>query len=80
VSNFKIPLEDFSMVKMLEDRSVRIDIKYSSHGSDVHYPPLHQVVQPDQDGYHQLLEITGIKNPGDYYIPEGPNSATSGSA
>lgn len=66
-NEFKFDLSQFRLVTMLEDRSVRVDLVHDSNGPNVHYPHLFHIYKPDYEEYQQLLEITGIKNPGECY-------------
>jgi hypothetical protein len=64
---FKFSIEQFRLVTMLDDRSVRVDLRHDSKGPGVRYSRVVHVYRPDHEAYQQLLEITGIKNPGDCY-------------
>lgn len=64
---FNIPLEQFEVARMLDDRSVRVDFKHISRGENIHYAPFYRVYRPDNEVYEELLEATGIKNPGDTF-------------
>jgi hypothetical protein len=64
---FKFSIEQFRLVTMLDDRSVRVDLRHDSKGPGVHYSRVVHVYKPDHEAYQQLLEITGIKTPGDCY-------------
>lgn len=65
--SFKFSIDQFRLVTMLDDRSIRVDLRHDFNGPNVHYSRIVHVYKPDQDGYQQLLESTGIKNPGDCY-------------
>jgi len=64
---FNIPLDQFEVARMQEDRSVRVDFKHFRRAENRHYAPIYRVYRPEDDVYEELLEATGIKNPGDTF-------------
>ncbi|MBZ0186422.1 MAG: hypothetical protein K8F91_09265 [Candidatus Obscuribacterales bacterium] len=63
----EIPTDLIDLVTMEEDKSLRVDIKRIRRTDDVHRTPLVEFYKPGDPVYSKLLELTGIKEPGDNY-------------
>lgn len=66
-SEFNIPTDMIDLVTMQEDRSLRVDMKLDRGAKEVHFAPTHYVYQPGDPVHEKLLELTGIRKPGDNY-------------